>query len=216
MPAVIGAIEGPIRAKVQMYLKDRDTANVIWREILGHDEDLDFNENGVGISVEDQKLFEQEVFNRAKSKFLPNMKIENNEITSGYEKTTSSTIQNIKDKYKGKKDSKGKEVQEIAYSFVKGFTSNPEEKLLEFMDKDDFQLKTSENGSVIGVTIKGGEEFEDTVYDFNKPSSLKRFFKDNTLVNQDFIKDGKQSVATYVKMNDSNLNITGFKRVALV
>jgi elongation factor Ts len=45
---------------------------------------------------------------------------------------------------------------------------------------------------------------------------LKRFFKDNTLVNQDFIKDGKQSVAAYVKMNDSNLNITGFKRVALV
>ena len=45
---------------------------------------------------------------------------------------------------------------------------------------------------------------------------LKRFFKDNTLVNQDFIKDGKQSVATYVKSNDSNLNITGFKRVALV
>ena len=45
---------------------------------------------------------------------------------------------------------------------------------------------------------------------------LKRFFKDNTLVNQDFIKDGKQSVAAYVKSNDSNLNITGFKRVALV
>ena len=50
MPAVISAIEGPIRAKVQMYLKDRDTANVIWREILGHNEDLSFNENGVGIS----------------------------------------------------------------------------------------------------------------------------------------------------------------------
>ena len=45
---------------------------------------------------------------------------------------------------------------------------------------------------------------------------LKRFFKDNTLVNQDFIKDGNQSVAAYVKSNDSNLNITGFKRVALV
>ena len=45
---------------------------------------------------------------------------------------------------------------------------------------------------------------------------LKRFFKDNTLVNQDFIKDGKHSVAAYVKSNDSNLNITGFKRVALV
>ena len=45
---------------------------------------------------------------------------------------------------------------------------------------------------------------------------LKRFFKDNTLVNQDFIKNSKQSVAAYVKSNNSNLKITGFKRVALV
>ena len=44
---------------------------------------------------------------------------------------------------------------------------------------------------------------------------LKRFFKDNTLVNQDFIKDNKQSVAQYVKSIDSNLEVTGFKRVAL-
>lgn len=44
---------------------------------------------------------------------------------------------------------------------------------------------------------------------------LKRFFKDNTLVNQDFIKDSKQSVAQYVKSLDSNLEVTGFKRVAL-
>ncbi len=44
---------------------------------------------------------------------------------------------------------------------------------------------------------------------------LKRFFKDNTLVNQDFIKDSKQSVAQYVKSVDSNLEVTGFSRVAL-
>ncbi|MEO1009718.1 MAG: translation elongation factor Ts [Bacteroidota bacterium] len=44
---------------------------------------------------------------------------------------------------------------------------------------------------------------------------LKRFFKDNTLVNQAFIKDSKQSVAQYVKSVDSNLEVTGFKRVAL-
>jgi elongation factor Ts len=44
---------------------------------------------------------------------------------------------------------------------------------------------------------------------------LKRFFKDNTLVNQDFIKDSKQSVAQYVKSVDTNLKITGFERVAL-
>ncbi|PWL39341.1 elongation factor Ts [Flagellimonas aquimarina] len=44
---------------------------------------------------------------------------------------------------------------------------------------------------------------------------LKRFFKDNTLVNQDFIKDSKQSVAQYVKSVDASLEVTGFSRVAL-
>ena len=45
---------------------------------------------------------------------------------------------------------------------------------------------------------------------------LKRFFKDNTLVNQAYIKDGKQSVSDYVKSVDPGLSVTGFKRVALV
>ena len=45
---------------------------------------------------------------------------------------------------------------------------------------------------------------------------LKRFFKDNTLVNQAYIKDGKQSVSDYVKSVDAELSVTGFKRVALV
>ncbi len=44
---------------------------------------------------------------------------------------------------------------------------------------------------------------------------LKRFFKDNTLVNQDFIKDSKISVAQYVKTLKSDLQVTGFQRVAL-
>ncbi len=44
---------------------------------------------------------------------------------------------------------------------------------------------------------------------------LKRFFKDNTLVNQAFIKDSKQSVAQYVKTL-GDVAIVDFKRVALV
>ncbi|OYU82287.1 MAG: translation elongation factor Ts [Flavobacterium sp. BFFFF1] len=44
---------------------------------------------------------------------------------------------------------------------------------------------------------------------------LQRFFKDNTLVNQDYIKDGSMSVAAYVKSVDAGLTVTGFKRVAL-
>ena len=44
---------------------------------------------------------------------------------------------------------------------------------------------------------------------------LKRFFKDNTLVNQAFIKDNKQSVAQYVKTL-GDVAVVDFKRVALV
>lgn len=44
---------------------------------------------------------------------------------------------------------------------------------------------------------------------------LNRFFKDNTLVNQDFIKDNKLSVAAYVKSLDTNLKVIAFERVAL-
>ena len=43
---------------------------------------------------------------------------------------------------------------------------------------------------------------------------IKRFFKDNTLVNQAFIKDSKVSVADYVK-SYGDVTVTGFERVAL-
>lgn len=43
---------------------------------------------------------------------------------------------------------------------------------------------------------------------------LKRFFKDNTLVNQAFIKDSKLSVADYLKTY-GNVAVTAYERVAL-
>ena len=44
---------------------------------------------------------------------------------------------------------------------------------------------------------------------------MQRFYKDNTLVHQAFIKDGGISVADYVKSVNGDLKVTGFKRVAL-
>jgi elongation factor Ts len=44
---------------------------------------------------------------------------------------------------------------------------------------------------------------------------IQRFYKDNTLVNQDYIKDGSMSVAAYIKSVDASLTVTGFSRVAL-
>lgn len=45
---------------------------------------------------------------------------------------------------------------------------------------------------------------------------LNRFFKDNTLVKQDFIKDSKVSVADYVKTGGAQLKVIAFERVSLV
>ena len=44
---------------------------------------------------------------------------------------------------------------------------------------------------------------------------LKRFFKDNTLVHQSFIKDNKMSVSQYLSGFESDLKITSFKRVSI-
>ena len=44
---------------------------------------------------------------------------------------------------------------------------------------------------------------------------LNKFFKESTLVNQEFIKDNKQTVAQYVKSKAGDAVITGFRRVML-
>ena len=44
---------------------------------------------------------------------------------------------------------------------------------------------------------------------------LAKFFKENCLVNQEFIQDSKMNVAEYVKSNDKELSIIDFKRFTL-
>lgn len=65
---------------------------------------------------------------------------------------------------------------------------------------------------------------KDTLREEGKPENmldkiaqgkLQRFFKDNTLIHQAYIKDNKQSVAQYVKSVDGDLEVVGFERVAL-
>ena len=82
----------------------------------------------------------------------------------------------------------------------------------------------NENGVDQSIVDKEIEIAKDQLRQEGKPEAmldkiaqgkLKRFFKDNTLVNQAFIKDSKQSVAQYVKSVDTDLEVTDFKRVAL-
>jgi elongation factor Ts len=44
---------------------------------------------------------------------------------------------------------------------------------------------------------------------------LNKFYKESTLLNQEFIKDSKLSVAQYLKTADKDLTVTDFKRFAL-
>lgn len=44
---------------------------------------------------------------------------------------------------------------------------------------------------------------------------LNKYFKDNTLLAQPYVKDGNQSVGDFLKSLDSDLKVTEFKRVAL-
>ncbi len=47
------------------------------------------------------------------------------------------------------------------------------------------------------------------------PGKLNKFFKENTLMSQDFIKDGKISVEAYLKNADADVKVTGFQRYSL-
>lgn len=44
---------------------------------------------------------------------------------------------------------------------------------------------------------------------------LEKFFKENTLLNQEFIKDSKQTVGQHLAANDKELKVTGFFRYTL-
>ena len=44
---------------------------------------------------------------------------------------------------------------------------------------------------------------------------INKFFKESTLLAQDFVKDGNKSVGDFLKGLDSDLKVLSFKRVAL-
>ncbi|MDT0557770.1 translation elongation factor Ts [Ichthyenterobacterium sp. W332] len=84
-------------------------------------------------------------------------------------------------------------------------------------------IALNEDGVDASIVEKEIEIAKDQLRQEGKPEAmleniakgkLKRFFKDNTLVNQAFIKDSKVSVADYVK-SIGDVAVTNFKRVAL-
>ncbi len=83
------------------------------------------------------------------------------------------------------------------------------------LDEAGVDAATIEKEIEIAKDLLRQEGKPEAMLDNIAKGKLARFFKDNTLVNQDYIKDNKLSVAAYVKSLDKDLVITGFKRAAL-
>ena len=81
------------------------------------------------------------------------------------------------------------------------------------LDEDGVDQATIEKEIEIAKDQLRQEGKPEAMLDNIAKGKLKRFFKDNTLVNQAFIKDSKQSVAEYVK-SLGDVTVVSFKRVA--
>ena len=83
------------------------------------------------------------------------------------------------------------------------------------LDKDQVDASTLEREIEIGKEQARAEGKPEEMLEKIAMGKLNKFYKENTLLNQEFIKDNKKTVAQYMSDSDKGLTATGFKRVAL-
>ncbi|MBK8624048.1 MAG: elongation factor Ts [Saprospiraceae bacterium] len=83
------------------------------------------------------------------------------------------------------------------------------------LDKDDVPQDIIAKEIEIGKEIARNEGKAEEMLEKIAIGKLNKFFKDNTLLNQIFVKDGKLSVAEYLKTKNPELTAIGFKHVKL-
>jgi elongation factor Ts len=83
------------------------------------------------------------------------------------------------------------------------------------LDKDDVDTNTLERELEIAREQIRAEGKPEEMVEKISQGKLNKFFKENTLLNQDFIKENKFTVRQYVQSADKDLMVTGFKRFAL-
>ena len=67
----------------------------------------------------------------------------------------------------------------------------------------------------IGKDLARQEGKPDEMLEKISMGRLKKFFKENTLINQTYIKDSKQTIMQYLQSFNQDLNVTEFRRVNL-
>ena len=83
------------------------------------------------------------------------------------------------------------------------------------LDKDDVSQDIINKEIEIGKEIARNEGKPEDMLEKIAVGKLNKFFKENTLLNQIFVKDGKISVAEYLKSKNPELTAIGFKHVKL-
>ncbi|MBX7202677.1 MAG: elongation factor Ts, partial [Bacteroidia bacterium] len=83
------------------------------------------------------------------------------------------------------------------------------------VDKDDVDTSTLERELDVAREQVRAEGKPEEMVEKIAQGKLNKFYKESTLLNQEFIKDNKLSVRQYLQTADKDLTVTGFKRQAL-
>lgn len=83
------------------------------------------------------------------------------------------------------------------------------------IDKTDVDSKTIERELEIAKDVIRAEGKPEEMVEKIAAGKLNKFYKDSTLLNQEFVKDSSKSVAQFLNDVDKGLTVTAFKRVQL-
>jgi len=83
------------------------------------------------------------------------------------------------------------------------------------VDKADVSTETLEREIEIGKEQARQEGKPEDMLEKIAMGKLNKFYKESTLLNQEFIKDNKKTVAQYLNESEKGLTVSSFKRIAL-
>jgi len=83
------------------------------------------------------------------------------------------------------------------------------------VDKDDVEKKIIDKEIEIGKELARQEGKPEAMIEKIAMGKLNKFFKDNTLLNQQFVRDTKKTIRQYLAESNKDLTVTEFKRVML-
>ena len=105
----------------------------------------------------------------------------------------------------------GNNAEEVAYELSKQVAAmNPVA-----VDKQDVPQSLIDHEIEIGKEQARQEGKPEEMLEKIATGKLNKFYKDSTLLNQEYIKDNKKTCAQFIAENDKNLKVVAFKRLQL-